>query len=156
MYYVPIAPGAHTDATDDIVSIEAPAAGIIVLHELRIAQETEFGDAAAEMLHFRLRRASAAATVGSGGSAITVQAADPDGVAASFTARSHDTTPASGGGIATMIETFEHVASGWHFLPTPECRPSTVVNGMFVVDLGTAPDDSVSLGGYALVEEIGT
>lgn len=157
LYHVPLAYTAHT-AAGDIVEIIAPASGLLVLHELKLTQSTEAGDSASEQLIISLKRAEGAYTSGSGGSSLTPEPLDPGDVAASFTAEMANTTDAvaGGGSLTTFAPIAESVHIGWHYLPTPEGRPLVAVTDAFLVTLDSTPADSVSIGGYALVEEIGT
>lgn len=127
----------------------------VVLHECRLSQSTELGDAAEEQLRIAIVRGHA--TVGSGGSAFTPLPLIPTDTAAGATARINDTTIASAGtGVNLLVDTL-NVRSGWLWLPTPECRPMVTQGSgtTIVVRLLAAPADSVTMGGTLLFEELG-
>lgn len=134
----------------------APAAeSPIIIHAIFISQNTEVGDAAEEMLTVRVIRGFA--TVGSGGAAATPVQANENDAGALFTARTNDTTIAVVGAGATEIfhsEAF-NVRTGWVYIPTPEMRPiCTLTKTRIVVQLKSAPADSVTFSGTCYVEEI--
>lgn len=127
----------------------------VILHECRLSQTTELGDAAEEQLRISIVRGHT--TVGSGGSAFTPLALNPSDAAAGATARINDTTIASAGTAATLLADAMNVRSGWLWLPTPECRPMVTQGAgtTIVVRLLANPADSVTMGGTLIFEELG-
>ena len=155
-YTLPIAFTAQTVAVD-LAEIVVPADAVMVLHEIKITQSTEFGDAAAEMLEFAIKRATGSYTSGSGGnSGVTLNKHQTGDAAAGITAETQNTTQAvaGSGALTTLLSVAEHVANGWHYLPTPEARIVFSPAEACVISMA-APDDSVTVGGYVVVEEIG-
>lgn len=157
LYSIPLAFTAHT-AAGDIVEIIAPAGALLDIHEIKLTQSTEAGDAESEQLAFTLTRATGSYTSGSGGTSVTPVPLDGSDVAASFTAEMANTTDASAGSgaLTNMWHDAVNVHVGLHYLPTPESRPRCGVSQAFILTLDGAPADSVSIGGYIIVEEIGT
>lgn len=154
LYQVPIAFTAQT-AQIDLFEIAASANKGLRIHEIYIAQSTEVGDAQEEMLTLALKRASGTYTSGSGGSAPTPVPIDPDDAAAGFTAEVNNTTKASAGtGTITTERLFAwNVRMPLQLIFTPETRPKVKGGEAKVLELTTAPADSITLGGYVLVEE---
>jgi hypothetical protein len=143
-------------AIQDLFEALAPADAAMILHKLEISQRTEVGDAQAEMLDISVRRVTGAPTSGSGGTAPT-PAPGPGDSAAGITAEVNNTTQLTGGTNTILAKKEFHVASGLEWLLTPEERalytfsPST----RLLVELETAPADSITMSGTMLVEEVG-
>lgn len=139
----------------DLFDIAPASNKPVMIHEITLTQSTEFGDAAEEML--RLRFVRGFATVGSGGTAPTVERHNKQDAATGTTVRVNDTTQAVVGAGTTEIlrvETF-NVRSGYQYLPTPETRirvDSTDVR--LVVQLQAAPIDAISMSGSITFEEV--
>lgn len=129
----------------------------IVLHAVYIGQTTETGDTQEEMLPWSIQRGGSAMTSGSGGTAAAnAVVLGPSGASSGFTFEAMNTTQASfTGGVVVHRDAF-NVRTGLVYIPTPETRVScSQANGGFVVRLGSAPADSISFTGCALVEEQG-
>ncbi len=149
-------PMTVTGATvvQDLFSLVAGAASVICIHECHIGQETEFGDAAAEMLDIKISRFEGGFSIGTGGTTPTEEPMHTGGVTTT-SGRTNDTTPTSGGTEAIMKRDTFHVAGGFHYVPTPEARVWVSPTDAFIVGLMTAPDDAIDLRGYIVWEEFG-
>lgn len=154
LYQVPIAFVSQTAQIDLFELVAASNKGCRI-HEIYIAQSTEVGDAAEEMLTLALKRASGTYTSGSGGTTPTPVAIDPDDAAAGFTAEVNNTTKAAAGtGTMTTERLFSwNVRMPFHLIFTPETRPKIKGGEAKILELTTTPADAVTLGGYVLVEE---
>ncbi len=106
-------------AASDAVSLTATTGFIMVIHEIRLSQNSDFGDAQAEMLEVTLRRW--AGVVGSGGQAATEESLLP-GLTPLAAVRFFDDTVATGAYEVLMMDAF-NIQAGFHYLPTPDARP---------------------------------
>lgn len=124
------------------------------VHALHIAQISDVGDAAEEMLRFKVIRGHA--TVGSGGAAVTPTPLNPSDTAAAFTARRNDTTIASIGTPVDLHADAFNIRTGIVIVLTPECR-WVVTQGQttLVVRLMAGPADDLTMSGTLYVEEEG-
>jgi hypothetical protein len=88
----------------------------------------------------RLRYLPATVTPGSGGSAVTPHNINPDGAAASFTARRNDTSQAtSSGTIVDIVPTQFNPINGYYWTPPPAVQqgdePKIELSGAFSLSL---------------------
>jgi hypothetical protein len=139
-------------AAFDAFEIIAPAAKGFVLHEVVIAQDT---DTDSEQINVTIKRATGTYTSGSGGSSATPRPHNSADAAAGVTAEVMNTTQASAGTgtLTTIQEDAFNVLSGWHYLPTPECRLQFNSGEECIISLG-AHLDAFDVCGYAVIEEI--
>lgn len=144
-------------AAQDLFEIKASSTQPLILHEVRITQYSDVGDAASEALSFTVKRFAGSYTSGSGGSSPTPALLDSADSATGVTCEANNTSRAAvgTGSLTTLLTTADNIAPGWHFLPTPECRPKCKPAEGFIIGLETAPADSLTINGYAIVEEIG-
>ncbi len=134
----------------DLIRISAPSDAIVVVHKVIVTQETEFADAQSEMLDVQFHRGS---TDGSGGatpSAVPLEVGDAAFGGTTATGNGTQSTE----GVILHAEAF-HVAAGFAWAPTPEERIVLSPSGRLIVELPTAPDDSVDFRVSAYFEEIG-
>lgn len=155
IYQVPIPFVAQT-AQIDIFELTAAAEKRCVIHEIKLYQSTELGDTQEEQLTLKLKRASGSVTSGSGGTAPTPVPINPDDAAAGLTAEVNNTTKlVVGSGTITDERLFSwNVRIPFEQIFTPEGRPMIKGGEKKVLELTTTPADSITLGGYALVEEL--
>lgn len=140
-------------ALQDVFEIVAPADAVVEIIEIHLGQETEEGDAQAEMLAVSIR--SGQTTSGSGGTTVTPAALEPGFAAAGSTVEANNTTQASGGTIVAHVREAFHVAAGWHYVPLPESRIILSPSRRMTVQLEEAPADSATFSGYMVFREIG-
>lgn len=155
MYQVPIPFVAQT-AQIDFFELTAAAEKPCLIHEIYLANSTEVGDAAEEQLTLKLKRASGTVTSGSGGTAPTPVPVNPDDAAAGMTAEVNNTTKlVVGTGTITDERLYGwNVRMPFQMIFTPETRPKIKGGEKKVLELTTTPADSITMGGYALVEEL--
>lgn len=151
MYVVTFAAVAAT-AAQDLVEITAGSARRVVIHGWEIGQSTEFGDAQDEAVRLELIRGHT--TGGSGGSAFTPLALDPDHDACEAVAEINNTTVASAGTAQTMHAAAFNVRAGHIWIPTPEMRVSVAKSGIVVLRMNSTPTDSISFSGALYFEEL--
>lgn len=126
----------------------------VLLHELKIWQTTELGDAAEEIIGIQILRGYT--TSGSGGGTSTAARKMAGDAAASFSHECRNTTVASTG-TPDVVE-----ADGWNvrvpyiWTPSPEDRIwCTEAQSRIVVRLMAAPADSITMYATLKVEELG-
>lgn len=145
--------GVAVVAAQDLFELVAAAAKPLVLVGFGLSQTTELGDAAEEQLAILVK--SGQTVSGSGGSSVTPVANDQSGGAASFTAEANNTTKANTGTIVT------HYAYSWNVrgpfdIILPEPMQLLMPGGRrMTIELLGAPTDSITMNGYAVVQEIG-
>ena len=120
----------------------------------KLVQHSDLGDTEEEVLRYRLIRGHA--TVGSGGSTVTPVAMYPSDTAASFTARTNDTTIASAGTAKNVESGGFNIRVGDYVLYPPEYRPQCTNNqSSIVLRLMAGPADDVTMNGTMWIEEEG-
>ena len=142
-------------AAVDVFEVLASSAKPFILHEVIIAQSSDYGDAAAEGLSVLLKKATGSYTSGSGGSTATPRPHSTNDAAAGPTVETNNTTQASAGSgsLLTMRCDAFNVQAGWQYLPTPEQRMLFLPAEACVVSI-TAPADAVTLSGSIVFEEL--
>lgn len=121
---------------------------------LFISQSSDFGDAAAEIIPYRVIRGHT--TSGSGGTATTPRPLDRSGAAAGFAAETNNTTAASVGSTVDLHAAAFNVAVGEALWLPDECLwEATQADTTLVVRLASAPADSIDLSGTLYVREAG-
>lgn len=155
LYQVPIPFVAQT-AQIDFFELTAAAEKPCRIHEIYLANSTEVGDAQEEQLTLKLKRANGTVTSGTGGTAPTPVPQDPRDTASGLTAEVNNTTKlVVGTGTITDERLYGwNVRTPFHLIFTPETRPMIVGGEKKVLELTTTPADSITMGGYVLVEEL--
>ncbi len=154
LYSVPFS-AVSVSAAQDVFEVLAASAKPFYLHEVGIAQSSDFGDAQAEGLSVLIKRATGSYTSGSSGSTVTPAKHNTNDAAAGPTAEVNNTTQASAGsGALTTVraEAF-NVQSGYQYLPPPEQRYFFLSAEAVVVSI-TAPADAVTMSGTLVFEEM--
>lgn len=125
----------------------------VVIHAITLDQLSDVGDAASEMLRYRIIRGHA--TVGSGGTAPTPRSMRSADAAAAFTARTNDTAIASAGTPINLHSGGFNIMTGLEKWWTPECRfYCSQTDVTIVVRLMAAPVDDVIMSGTLYIEEL--
>jgi hypothetical protein len=120
---------------------------------LFIAQSSDFGDAQAENIPYRVIRGFT--TSGSGGAAPTPVPMDPNTAAAGFTAETNNTAAATTGTTVDLHASTFNIAVGealW--LPEGAGWKATQTNTSLVVRLASLPLDSIDFSGTLYVKEL--
>jgi hypothetical protein len=146
--------GAAVAAAQDVFEIVAGPATRVRLHEIRLGQTSDFGDAAAEGLSVTLVRGFT--TAGSGGGAVTPANlfGHASAVPATSTVKRNNTTLAQDGTGATILSDAWNVADGWRYEPLNGQMPILEKGQRLVVRI-SAPADEITLNATLLFEEIG-
>lgn len=152
-YSIPLVPTAFTTAVDAF-EIVASTGKPFVVHEVILGQDTEFGDAQAEVLNVLFKK-GIGSTSGSAGSTVTPMKHLTNDAAAGPTVEVMNTTQAAAGGgsLTTFRSEMFNVALGLQYLPPPEQRLTFLPAEAFVVSV-TVPADSVTLTGSVIIEEL--
>lgn len=140
----------------DLLSIQPASNKAVRLVGWKIAQYSEFGDAAEENIRITIRRLPATFTVGSGGSAVTPVPYDGDDTAAGFTARCNDTTVATTSGTAVVCEELawnERNTPYVEYWPDREARWRVINGAGLIVRCETTIADDMSIAITFDVEE---
>lgn len=143
--------GVAVTAAQDLFQLLASATVPFIVHSVRIGQSSDAGDAQAEMLQIQISSSSMSVN-GSGGSTVTPALHAPGDPVATTVAEANNTTVST---VTTVIisDTF-NVQAGWLYLPTPEERITILPTKGLVVELPSAPDDSITMSGSITFEEI--
>jgi hypothetical protein len=154
MYSVPFSAVA-VSAAQDLFEVLASAAKPFYLHEITVAQSSDFGDAQAEGLSILIKRATGSYTSGSGGTTVTPAKHLTNDAAAGPTAEVNNTTQAAAGSgaLTTLRAEAFNVQSGYQYLPTPEQRFFFLSAEAVVVSI-TAPADALTVSGTLVFEEM--
>lgn len=137
-------------AIQDLFEILAPSDAAVVIHSVTITQSSDAGDAQAEMLPILIHRGTA---TGTGGTTVTPSPLQTGDSAYGGVVEANNTTQ-SVEGTFLHAEAF-NVQIGFYYLPPPEDRPVISPSAFFIVELQAAPDDSLTMNGTVVFEEIG-
>lgn len=144
---------AEITAQQDFFEINAASTKVVKIHEIHLSQLTDVQDAQEEMLLVLMK--SGATTSGSGGTAPTAVPLEIGDAAYGGTAEVNNTTKASVGTIVTHAAWHWNVRIPFDVIFTPEARKPLAPSGRLTVELATTPADSITMGGYMVIEEIG-
>lgn len=139
-------------AAQDFFTIPSSSTQTIKALSAFIGQSSDAGDASAELLRVRVRRASGAYTQGTGGTTPTANPHHFSDAAYGGSIHANDTTPGSGGTIATIMEETFNVQSGWYWTPIPEEALILSPSQFLIVDLPAAPADALTMSGRVTFE----
>lgn len=149
--YIASIDGISISAICDIFYLKPPSDAAIVIHEIRLTQETS---ETSEQLPIKVFRT--ATDNSANGTANTPAPLHVGFPACGSTVR----TNLTGASLATETTQLgtqgENVLSGWQWLPVPEDRIVVSPGGNgFVIKLKTAPGAALTISGYMIFEEIG-
>lgn len=150
-YRVPFTAVAVT-AQQDLLEILCASGKMVRLLELHLSQSTEVGDAQEEGLDIRIK--TGATVTGSGGSTVTAIPQELGDAAFAGTCKANNTTPAGTGTIVTHAPENWNIRIGFDRYYPPEAQIAIGANRL-CVSLLTTPADSITMSGYAVIEEIG-
>lgn len=146
MYSAIIEDAAIAVATD-LFQIEGVTV-IPILHMISISQNLDFGDAAAEMVTIKIRRATDALTTSA-----TKNKLDPGSVAAVADVAVNQSTQLTTGAATIYAENW-NIALPFIWMPPPEQRIVVPTADIVVVTM-EVPDDSLTISATMIWEEIG-
>lgn len=153
-YSVPFS-AVSVSVAQDLFEVLASSGKPFYLHEITIAQSSDYGDAQAEGLSILIKRATGSYTSGSGGSTVTPAKHLTNDASAGPTAEVNNTSQASAGSgaLTTLRAEAFNVQAGYQYLPPPEQRFLFLPAEACVVSV-TAPADAVTMSGTLVFEEV--
>jgi hypothetical protein len=134
----------------DLFEVVGPSDASVIIHSVTITQSSDAGDAQAEMLPILIHRGTA---TGSGGTTVTPSPLQVGDAAFGGTVEANNTSQ-SVEGTFLYAEAF-NVQIGFYYLPPPEDRPVLSPSALFIVELQSAPADSLTMSGTVIFEEVG-
>jgi hypothetical protein len=134
-------------AAQDLFEINAPSDAVVVVHAFEISQSSDTDN---ENLNLLIHRGS---TSGSGGSSPTPAPMEVGDAAFGGTVEANNTSQSTEGTI--LHSAAFSVLSGYTYIWTPEMRPVISPSGRLIIELQTAPGDSLTMSGVVYFEEIG-
>lgn len=136
----------------DVFEIVPAAQKPIEIVGLFMGQSSDFGDAASEILPYKVIRGHL--TAGTGGTAWTKRALDPTDAEASFTAATCRTVAAKEGTEELLIaDSFNVMVGEKLWLPDDSTWKCNLSQNRIVVRLATAPADALTISGTIYVRE---
>ena len=139
-------------AAQDLFEIVAPSDAIVKIHNIRLGQTSDVGDAAEEILLIKLN--SGATTSGSGGGSYTPVPIELGDAAFGGTCEINNTTQAGDGTIVTHHAWPWNVRGPFEIIFEPETRPVLSPSRRCVLTI-PAPADALTMMGTITFEEIG-
>ena len=154
-FYTASFSAVSVSAAVDVFECLASTGKPFYLHEIVIAQSSDYGDAQAEGESILIKKATGSYTSGSGGSTATPAKHLTNDAAAGPTVETNNTTQASAGtgALTTIRSDAFNIQAGYQYLPTPETRILFLPTEALVVSI-TAPTDAITLSGSLVIEEL--
>jgi len=146
--YSAVFEGITVSIAQDLFELNAPSDAVVVVHEIRISDDTS---EASEQLPFTIKRSTGSS--GSGGATVTPEALEVGDAAFGGTVERNNTTRATT--VTTLRRLSENMLNGVHWLFTPEVRLVISPSGRIIVGLETAPGSARTMSGTIIFEEIG-
>lgn len=144
--------GVAATVAQDLFEVVSASTGVTILRALEIAQSTEAGDAADEMLQVQI--ITGYTTSGSGGSSATPVPRSLGMSAYGGTAEINNTTVATTGTAAIHRASAFNVRGGYVWLPAEEDMIVVRPSERAVVRLAGTPADSITFWATLTIEEI--
>jgi hypothetical protein len=141
-------------AGQDLFEVNVPSTMAMILHEVRITQSSDAGDAESEQIRARLIR-HVGGTSGSGGTSVTPSKQATGDPAATVTVEANNTTQRSGGTETKLRAESDNIHNGYLHAPAPGKRYEFAPSERLIIELEGAPADSLTMDGYIEFEEIG-
>ncbi len=137
-------------AAQDLFEINAPADAIVILHSFEVSQSSDAGDAEDEQLPLLIHLGS---TSGSGGSAPTARPLELGDAAFGGTVEVNNTTQSTEGN--QLYAAAFNIRGGHIYMPPPEQMITISPSDRLIIELQSAPADSLTMSGVAVIEERG-
>ena len=148
--YAAVFESVAVTAAQDLFEINAPSNAVVRIHKIRISQSSDAGDAESEQLNVLIHRGS---TSGSGGSTITPTPLSVGDAAFGGTVKANNTSQSTEG--AFVDAPCFNVMAGLEIINTPETYIDISPSGRLIIELQSAPGDSLTMSGVVVFEEIG-
>lgn len=155
MYAIPFYDTIDAGAQHDLVEITAPSDAIVVVHGIRVGQQTLGPLTTEDVLGLgELVRLGSSGSGGSGGSATPLESGD-----AAFGGSVEINNSTLGGTPTDVYAEVFNLLAGWFYTPTPEQRivvsPSGILALRITNPTNATTGSNVDFGGIVTVEEIG-
>ena len=138
----------------DIVEVVAATGIPILIHEVVLTTDIET-DANEAQIELRIARFTGAFTSGSGGATVNAYYLGGGGATEdSATVEVGNSTQITGGTTQILGHAWMNNRVGWHYLPTPEARPTVNATDAFAVQLQAALAANTAFGGHIVFEEL--
>lgn len=137
-------------AAQDLVELVSPADAVLIIHQLVVSQSSDAGDSADEQLNILFHLGS---TSGSGGSTPTATPFNLGDAAFGGTLEMNNTTQSTEGTIV-WSESW-NIRNGGFYLPTPLLQYVVSPSDRLIIELQTAPADSLTFTTALMFEELG-
>lgn len=149
--FEPTAVSALVDVFEALAAADVP----VLIHGWHLAQTSDLGDAAEEVLHLETVR-GIGATSGSGGAAATETPIDVNSPATQTAVEVLNTTRiVAGGGSLVELEDYGwNIRLPWDFFYPPELRARVDPGELWTLGLPSAPADEITLIGTLWFEEL--
>ncbi|MFD1547002.1 hypothetical protein [Nonomuraea guangzhouensis] len=135
----------------DFFELDAAAGKPIEIVALKLGNKSEIGDAAEEMVEYAIVRGN---TTTGNGTSTTPRPLDASDGAASFTAKTVSSTPASAGTALTLVADTFNIRAGLPEVYPEIMRPKTAEADLLCVRLITALADDATMSGTVWVREL--
>ena len=148
--------GKSVTAACDLFTVQVPAGRVYQLHEIRVGQYSDSGDAEAELHSYKISRHVSGVTPGSGGTAV---------VPVPWSARQRDitakpswtvvnTTQLSSTREEVVYRAVEYNQVSFLYVPQRDIILEAVEGDTLVVSLETTPADVITLAGTLIFREV--
>ena len=137
-------------AAQDLFEVVAPADATLKIKSCEISQDSDAGDAEAEMLAILIHRGTA---TGSGGTTVTASPLSEGDAAFGGVVEANNTTQ-SVEGTFLHAEAF-NIQIGFFYIPPPEQQVEVSPSQLLIVELQDAPSDSLTMSGTIVFEALG-
>lgn len=135
----------------DFFEVDAAAEKPVEIVAIDIANKSEVGDAQEEMVAYSIVRGN---TTSGNGTSTTPRPLDPSDGAASFTAETVGSTPASAGTAINLLVSTFNIRAGLQYIFPEAMRPKTSGADLLCVRLLTALADDATMSGTLWVREL--
>ncbi len=140
-------------AAQDVFEITSPSTKRVRIHDIRLGQYSDAGDAQAEILSVLIIRGYTVS--GSGGSSVTPANVISDSVkVAASTVEANNTTVANTGTAVTLLADAWNVQAGAWIAPVLDRTAFVIGPSTRLVVRITAPADSLTMNGTMIFEEL--
>lgn len=141
-------------AVQDLFEVLAPSNRPVFVHGWHLAQTSDVGDAAEEILQIETVR-GVGNTSGSGGSTPGENPVNVDDAAATTVVEANNTTRmvAGGGSLLNLEQYGWNIRIPWTHFYTPELRPKVAPADHWTLSLNDTPADSITVSGTLWIEE---
>lgn len=147
--------GIAVTAAVDLFELQPADDKPIEIIGMFLSQSSDLGDAAEEIIRYRIVRGNTTTGTGGAGQAVAPVPVNRSDVAAGFTYDTNNTTPASSGTAVNLHSDSFNIRTGLGLWLPDGCEWQTSQAVFLVVRLMAAPTDSLTMSGTLYVRELG-